>query len=115
MLPRENRLSKKRDFEESKQKGRKFQSSLFGLLVLPNQIQISRFGFIVSNKISKKATLRNRTKRHLRESVSRLIKRIKIGYNVIFLAKKEILKKDQAEINLETEKIFRQAGLINDQ
>ncbi len=72
----------------------------------------SRFAFIVSTKISKKAVERNRVKRKLRETVRQLLDRIDSGFDVLFLAKKNLLEKTDKEIKEETEKLFKEAGII---
>jgi len=114
MLPPKNRLLKKKDFEEVKKKGRKFQSRFFGLLVQPTDKEFPRFGFILSTKISKKATKRNRAKRLLREAVRKILPRVAPGLDVIFLGKREIFGRSQKELEFEVEKIFIQAGVVDD-
>ena len=113
MLPFKNRLQATKDFEEAKTKGQKYQASLFGLLVYPTNSEITRFGFIVSTKISKKATQRNKIKRRLRESVKKLLPVMKQGYDVIFLGKKDLLDKKLSEISVEVIHTLRKAGLLS--
>lgn len=60
----------------------------------------SRFGVVVSNKITKKAVLKNRAKRLVREAVRRLLQEQQIpqGLDVVLLGKKEILSSDYHKI-----------------
>jgi ribonuclease P protein component len=112
MLPRQNRLVRKPDFEKVKEKGDKFQSSLFGLLVFPNEEEFSRFGFVISTKISKRAVKRNRVKRLLRERVRLLLPKIKPGFDIVFLGKKALLEVDYPEIDKEIRRLFKKARLL---
>lgn len=104
MLPKINRLSQKKDFVSLKNKGLRKQSRSFGLLYMTTSNPNSRVGIIVSNKISLKATERNKAKRWLREAAYR--QRPKTSFDLLFLAKKEILKSTFAKINEEVKETF---------
>lgn len=112
MLPKINRLTKKEDFDLIKEKGKRIQGRLFGILVLETKNNFSRIGFIFSTKLSKKATLRNKAKRIFREAVRKLLPQVKPGYDIIFLGKREALGKSFLEVSLEAEKIFKGAKLL---
>lgn len=112
MLPRQNRLVRKSDFEKIKEKGAKFQSNLFGLLVFPNEEEFSRFGFVISTKLSKRAVKRNRAKRTLRERVRLLLPNIKPGFDVVFLGKKALLEVDYPVVDQEIRRLFKKANLL---
>lgn len=113
MLPKKHRLSLKTELKRIKKNGGLFQGKLFSLLVSPQQKQsVSKFAFIISTKIHKKATKRNRARRLLIEAIRNLLFKTKPGFNVVFLAKKLIVGKELSEIQEETERLFRQAGLI---
>ena len=114
MLPRENRLVRKPDFEKVKEKGKKFQSNLFGLLVFPNEEEISRFGFVISKKLSKRAVKRNRVKRILREQVRMILFKIIPGFDVVFLGKKALLESSSGEVGLEVKRLLRKASLLKE-
>lgn len=75
MLPKVNSLKKKKDFEKVFKEGQSFKESFLYLKIKKNNLKSSRFGFVVSKKISKKATIRNKIKRRLRE-----ITRIKLPF-----------------------------------
>ncbi len=106
MLASKYRLSKGADFEEVKEEGKLYQSDSFGVAVLKrNKERDSRFGFVVSTKISKHAFQRNRIKRALRESVRHHLHIIGKGYDMVFLAKKGVTRRTTEEIMKEV-KIF---------
>lgn len=113
MLPNKYRLTGKVSFEETKEKGKVYQSESFGVLVYKrNDKKESRLGYVVSTKISKKATERNRTKRLLKKATETYLKRINPGFNILFLAKKNILVKNLKSLEKEIEEVFRKANLI---
>ncbi len=113
MLAKKHRLAGRNLLEEVKSKGTLYQSNSFGMIVLKQkETGPSRFAFIVSTKISKKAVDRNRITRRLREAVKENIGEISEGTNVLFLAKKKIIEKEESEITREMKLIFKEAGLI---
>lgn len=113
MLAKVNRLSGKKNFERIKKEGRIFQSESFGLVFLSRNDSLpSRFGFVVSNKISKESTKRNRIKRAMREAVRMFLPNIKEDFDIVFLARQKLLGKSDKEISLEVKTAFERAGLI---
>ncbi|BCX14452.1 MAG: hypothetical protein KatS3mg088_135 [Patescibacteria group bacterium] len=96
MLPRENRIVKKEDFEKIKREGSSVKNPFFLTLFLQRgDGKPSRFGFIVSSKISKRAVDRNRVKRLLRIAIGNLISDIREDYDIIFIARKNVLLLDK--------------------
>ena len=56
--------------------------------LIPNSYNLnSRFGFVISNKISKLATRRNALKRQLRAIIEKELTNIKSGYDVVIMVK----------------------------
>lgn len=90
-----------------------FQSSSFGVIVLKrDNKETSRFGFVVSTKVSKRAVKRNKLKRMFRSAVVSQLSNIKANYDLVFLVKKSALDKDQNDINKEVETMFKRTRLI---
>jgi len=108
VLKKQDRLTKKKDFEEVRVKGSMIQSPLFGLNYLIGKDD-KKFGFIVSKKISKRAVDRNRIRRLLAESVRINIDKIGINIWGVFLAKKSLLGKKFGEVE---EEVGRTLGKI---
>ncbi len=105
MLPKEYRLpsSTMRDVLRS---GRRSGESFVSLTVKKNNTPLSRFGFIVSTKVDKRATTRNRLKRLLRESVHHLLAELPKGWDVVVSTR----SKPHEDMNQsDVEKILRQA------
>ncbi len=77
MLPKINRLTKKKDFEFVFKKGESIKNDFLIFKILKNHLKESRFGFVVSKKVSNKATVRNKIKRRLREAVLSKLNKMK--------------------------------------
>lgn len=107
MLKRENRITKRKDFEEVKKKGRIYHFPIFGVLVLKTESKTKEFGLVISKKISKKAVERNKVKRLLAEAIRRNLNKINEGYRMVFLVKPTILGKKSEEIEEEIIKLLR--------
>ena len=114
MLPKKHRLPLRTELRRVKNKGTLVQGGLFGLLISPqvSKTQPSRFGFIISTKVHKKAVKRNRAKRLLTEAVLSLSSKTKPGFDVVFLAKKKIIEAELEEIRREVKKLFVRAGMM---
>ena len=96
MLPKINRIKKKKDFEAIFKKGRSFKNKLFILRFTNNDLNQNRFGFVVSLKVSKKATVRNKTRRRLSEIIK--AEKVKPGTDLVLIALPGIEKKEFSEI-----------------
>jgi ribonuclease P protein component len=94
MLPKKNRLKKKKDFERVFRGGKSFKKGFLVLRLKKNDLKINRFGFVVSKKISKKAVKRNQIKRRLREAVRSKMNLYKKGFDLIFISLPGLEKKN---------------------
>lgn len=115
MLPKENRLKSSRDFDRVFKKSKPLFTKNFAVryLLRSKKEDPSRFGFIISNKISKLATKRNQLKRQLRHIVHDLIFELKPGYDVIVLVKSDFnYPYEQAEIKKQMIEIFTKCNII---
>lgn len=112
MLPKINRLRRKKDFEIVFKKGKTFKEDFLILKFFPNQKKNSRFGVIVSQKVSKKATIRNKIKRRIKASIRQKISKIKDGLDIVFLVLPGLETKDFWEIEEIINKLLKKAKLI---
>lgn len=112
MLCNRNRLRKKREVERVLKEGKGFKEEFLILKVKKNKLEELRFGFIVSQKVSKKAVVRNKIKRRLREVVKEEIKGIKKGFDIILIALPKTETKDFQDIRKTIEKLFKKAGIL---
>lgn len=111
MLPRKYRLTKEKDFKKINSSGRSFFSTLFRLRYLANNLGISRFAVVVSTKVSKKATQRNRLKRQVREIIRLNRTKIKSGYDVAISVSNKALGKSYQDLEKDIASLFSKAKL----
>lgn len=112
MLFRENRLKKKRDFDRAHKLGTFVRFGFLSLKKVKNGLPDSRFGFLVGTKISKKAVLRNKIKRRLREVTRLNNSRIVPGYDVVVFVRPDILEKDYQEIETCLLSLYEKARIL---
>lgn len=112
MLSKNNRLQKEKDIERVLKKGKGFKEDFLILKTLKNNLNKTRFGFIVSQKISKKANIRNKVKRKLREIVRLKQKMIKSGTDNLFIALPELEAKNFKEIEEMINKLLKKARIL---
>jgi len=98
-LSKQYRFSSRKEFKEVLKKGEKIHTPLFTLLVSNDEgVKMSRFGFIVSKKIDKKAVIRNKVRRRLSEAVRLLLPKLRQDVRVIFLVRPVLKDKKTQEI-----------------
>jgi len=114
MLARINRLTKDKDFERVAKQGEAVYSKEMAIKFLPNFLNFSRFGIVVSTKVHKSAVKRNLIKRRLRAIIKKNIKKIKTGYDVMILTKLAVLNLSYQEIKQILESLFEKAKLYYD-
>lgn len=66
-FPRTLRLTDPKRYQEVFKNGRRARHSLVGIVAAPNGLAHPRLGLAVSRKVSRKAVVRNRIKRSVRE------------------------------------------------
>ena len=112
MLPKELRLKKRTAFVATYRTGHSFHKD--GITVFcgkekKNEIK-TKYGFVVSKKIHKRAVKRNRIKRLMRESLRLYIKKnpdFDTKYiSIIFVSTSKLLEKDFKFVNSTIEKIM---------
>lgn len=113
MLPKELRLRKRIAFSATYRTGCSFHCD--GITVFcgknkKNDIK-TKYGFVVSKKIHKRAVKRNRIKRLMRESLRLFVKEnpdFDTKYiSVVFVSTSKLLEKDFKDVNIAITKIMR--------
>jgi len=103
MLPKDNRLTQKKDIDFVFKNGKTTKSDFLIFKFLKNHLNKTRVGFIVSKKVSNKSTKRNLIKRRLRKAVLDNFKDInsekkQVSLDVLIITLPEILNKNFPEI-----------------
>ena len=77
-----------------------------------NGLEQSRFGFVVSLKVSKKAVVRNKIKRRFAEIIKANKEKIRNGVDLVLIALPGTEKKDFSEVKNCVDEVFTKAKLI---
>jgi len=124
MLPKVNRLTRKKDIEKVFKKGQIFKEDFLILKTIENDLGKVRFSFSVSLKVLKKAALRNKIRRRLSEIVRLKLKKIKEGrhpptesqgMDVVLIALPGLETKDFWEIEEGLNRLFSKAKILSDE
>ena len=120
MLPTKYRLQKSVDFQKVFKNSRPIRLPNLAFKVFKNPKLVNegetnlRFGFIVSNKIDKRATRRNALKRQLRQVASDLISELNTGYDILIVVHKDFpYPYVQEDIKKQFLEGMRRAGILN--
>lgn len=115
MLSQINRLQKNGDFAKTFRFGKGFYAGKLNLKVVANpKISNCRFGYVISNKIDKRATRRNALKRRLRSATREFSDRISGASDVVVVVKQNYpWPYNYSEIKGDLEKALGQAGVIS--
>ena len=104
MLAKKNRLPAKVSLKHFLPKAStrhflfKINANFFFLKVGENKEKESRFSFVVSKNLDKRATARNRIKRQFRRFIEENCYRIRPGFDFLFKVKKQAIGKKTQEI-----------------
>ncbi len=98
MLKKKHRLAKTTDVKRTFERGRSFLNPLFSIRFLAGN-EAKRFTVVVSSKVSKKAVVRNRLRRKVREFVRTRLVNFLPGDYVIGIKPKVLSVTEGALIN----------------
>lgn len=112
MLKRSFRLRTKQDFKRVYTKGKTLNTRFFRIKTVPNDLEYSRVGVVLSNKVIKKAAKRNRRKRQMREGLRTLFPFLKKGYDVVVIAQPAAAEVSYASMLEDMREGLRKIGFI---
>lgn len=110
-MKRQDRLRHNVDFQRVRRNGKFHASPLMVLAFLRNELDCSRFGFVVSKRLGK-AVQRNRIKRRMREVIRLHMPQIKPGFDLVFIARQPLNQASYAEIEQLLEKLLKESNLL---
>ena len=113
-MKRHYRLRRNNDFLQVRRFGKTYASPLMVLAFVRNELDHSRFGFVVSKRLGK-AVQRNKIKRRMREATRLLIPSIKPGFDLVFIARRPIAQAAYEEIERGLEHLLMKADLLTGQ
>lgn len=111
MLKKCNRISYDKEFDRVFKAGQSFYSKVLGLKAVPNERPETRVGILVSTKVSKKAVVRNRLKRQIREIFFLELAKFKGGNDLVIIVLPLILDKSFEEITKDLRRGFKALNL----
>jgi len=112
MLSKKYKLKKDNDFKRVFKEGKYYQEDFIKIRVLKNNLEMSRFGFIIGLKISKKSTQRNKIKRKLEEIIRLNLKQIKPSFDIVVLVSPRIIEKKYQEMEKTLINLFKKSKLL---
>ena len=105
------RIRTDREFGKIYKFGRSTNSKNFYIKAVPNQLEHPRFGIVVSKKVSKKAVIRNKTKRRVREAAKKSLDSWK-NVDLVFYIKNKLVEEPFQEVLDEVQTALKRAGVI---
>lgn len=112
MLKATQRLSRARDFKKINSTGRSYYSPFLKLRFVSNGLPDSRCAVVVSTRVSKKATVRNRIKRRIAEILRLNFDKIRSGYDVVCYASARAVDVEYAELENQVGSLLAKAKLL---
>lgn len=108
MLRKENRLNKTKEIENVFKNGKSFYNDLVGVKLFKNRSDSKRFCIIISAKISKKATDRNKIKRRIRSIIFKAEPFFKKGFDCLIIIKKDLSNLKFSDLEILLKNIFQE-------
>jgi ribonuclease P protein component len=120
-LPKSERLQHGRQFRRAYEQGRKFVGRLFVLYVVDGPPEPPRsgtratraLGVVTSRKVGNAVT-RNRARRLLREAYRRNKQKLRTNLQMVMIARIAINGKRLQDVEAESLRLFRAAGILNE-
>jgi ribonuclease P protein component len=105
----EQYLNRKAQYQSVHDKGSSWASKEIVIRVLPNGLDVSRYGFAVGRRVGK-AVVRNKVKRRLREILRQTP--LQPGHDIVIIARASAAKADYSRLVKSVENLLFKAGLL---
>ena len=106
MLARRLRLVKEKDFKKIFKFGKASYVKIFRIKVLANELEVNRYGIVISTKVSKKAVERNKLKRQIRAVIKEFDKKLNTGFDLVITVSPAAKNQEYEFIKSELEQVF---------
>ncbi len=117
MLATPYRLKKNREFSVVYCKGSRQSTKFLVLRTYRSDITAQkkpiRIGFSISQKVSKRAVVRNRIKRQLRAACRQLLPELQPGWNVVIVVRPAAVQCDYFQFLQQLRQLFADAEILN--
>ena len=109
MLKKDYRLplSKEKDFKNS------FSTNLITIKTSINTLSHNRFATIISKKIDRRSVIRNKLRRMIDICIREESSNLRSGYDILFIVKKNFIRKADRDIRESVRACFEKLNLIN--
>lgn len=107
------RIKKTKEFTRLRSASLKLNTTHFLVLAEPAAGETSRLGVTVSTKIDKRAVVRNRIKRIIREAFRAFHKKLLQHFDIVVIARKNASLCSSKEVEQELLRVLVQKGLIS--
>jgi ribonuclease P protein component len=115
-LKKHERLRLRSEFEEIYRKGERFSNEYFSLLIIKKNTPCKKVAFVAKRETIRKATVRNRIKRLLREAYRLNKNKLIDGINLLLKVRDEkAVKLNFWEVEEALLRLFSKAGILRDE
>lgn len=94
------------------QQPRVYRTQFFTLNVVNSNLPYNRYGFVISKKVDKRASVRNKAKRKLRWCIEKIQERVSGGHDMLFYLKKNVIQTPSPTLYSLVEQIFKKEKLL---
>src|SRR4030043_184121 len=105
-------LKNKKDFEKVAKTGRPFFARELGFKLIKNNLTYNRYGIVVNLKVDKRAIVRNKIRRQLREIIRLNNENFKQSYDLMILTRESVKELKYKEIEEKLLKLFEKAKIL---
>lgn len=112
MLPQGERLRNREDFALLREQGTRYSQRSLSLIVLKESSDRRLAGYIVSKRISKKATIRNLVKRRIRACLEKQFESVLPGCLLLFIARPQAATTEFQELDRQVQSLLSKAQVL---
>ncbi|MCC7543596.1 ribonuclease P protein component [bacterium] len=112
MLARASRLRRNRDIVRVLKRGRILRTSHLKLYALSSSLQNSRATVVISKKVDKRATVRNRNRRRVIEIVRELLPQLQGHFDILIYINADLKDVGSADLRREVGEGLKKQGVL---